>query len=233
MATALDIIRQALDLNNAVGADQTLTADETATALLHLNWMIESWTTKNLAVYNIANQTFNTVAGQATYTMGSAGNWVTDRPVSITQDAYATYQGVDFPIVCMTQQQYNDITLKTQQQIVPSRYLYVNDYPYGRLTLWPVPMQAIPITFTINKILSGPATAATAIAFPPGYAMAFVYNLSLALAQMYGKPVDPDVKALAVSSFADVMRSNRTPAVAQFESILNQSRGGVIWQRGY
>ena len=36
MATALDIIRQALDLNNAVGADQTLTADETATALLHL-----------------------------------------------------------------------------------------------------------------------------------------------------------------------------------------------------
>ena len=42
---------------------------------------------------------------------------------------------------------------------------------------------------------------------------------------MYGKPVDPDVKALARESFADVMRSNRTPAVAQFESILNQSQG--------
>ena len=232
MTTALDIIESSLRLTNAVGVDQTLTADETSDCLARFNRMVGNWSTQNLAVYHSPNQTFATVAGQAVYTIGTGGNWNTDRPIVISQDAICTYQGVNFTVQNMTQEQYNNIVLPTQQQPIVSRYLYVNDYPLGKITLWPVPSQVVSMTFTMNRLLTEAATAATVISFPPGYEEAFEYNLAVRLAPLFGKTASPEVQRMAMESFADVKRSNRTPAVAKFDAAL-APRGGVIWQRGY
>src|SRR4051812_40459978 len=86
--TALQLIRDALGLTNAVGVDQTLTADETSDCLRVLNDLIEDWSTQNLAVYGLGDQTFNTIANQATYTVGAGADWVTNRPVRINEPAY-------------------------------------------------------------------------------------------------------------------------------------------------
>lgn len=232
MTTALDIIEAALHLTNAVGTDQTLTADEEADGLAIFNRMVDNWSTQDLAVFNTANQSFSTVAGQATYTMGTGGNWNTQRPIDLSVTAICTYQGVNFPVPNITQAEYNLISLPTQQQPIVSRYLYVNDYPLGLVTLWPVPSQVVTMTFTFNFLLSTAATASTTISFPPGYEEAFEYNLAVRLAPLFGKTASDSVQKMARESLGDVKRANRTPAVSRFDSVLSPARVAV-WQRGF
>lgn len=232
MTTALDLIRRGLNLTNAVGVDQTLTALETSDCLAKFNGMADSWNADSLAVYNTNYQTFNTVAGQASYTIGPTGNWVTTRPASIMSPAFCTYQGLDFPMWSMTQEQYNTISLKTQQQQIIERFLYINDITDGIVVLWPVPAAVTPVSFNFQTLLTGPATAATTIAFPPGYEEAFEYNLAVRLAPLFGKVASADVQQMAKESFALVKKSNRTSPTMFYDSAL-VTRNAATWQRGY
>lgn len=223
--TALTLIEDALGLTNAVGADQTLTADEVSDCLRVFNDVLEDWSTQQLAVYGQADQTFNTVANQASYTIGTGGNWATTRPVRIHEPAYATVSGVTFPYVSVNQQQYDMIALKTQAgggtddaQV----YLYVNSYPLGSVTLWPVPNAVIPITFAIDRVLAQVTNAATSISFPPGYAKAFKYTMGVELAPLFGKKITqyPDVLAIQKQTFANIKRANQKPVLLGYDVAL-------------
>lgn len=230
--TAGALIRQALALTNAVGVDQTLTADELSDCLSVLNDIYEDLSNQNLAVLSTPNQTFSTVAGQAVYTIGTGGNWNTVRPVRINDPAYCTYQGVDFPVRSWSQEEYNLVGLKTQQQPIVQRYLFVNDFPLSYVTLWPVPSGVVSITLSIDNVLVNIASAATAISFPPGYAKLYKYKLGVELAPLFGKVASDDVKKIAVETLANIKRVNKSTPVARFDGALVQS-GPVVWQRGY
>jgi hypothetical protein len=218
--TALALIRSGLALTNAVGQDQTLTSDEVQTGLDVFNDVLEQWSLDNLSLYNTANQTFSTVATQATYTIGPGGNWNSDRPVYIADPAYVTYQGVSFQVKPITQEDYNRIGLKTQPNIISQWFLYVNEDPLGLITLWPVPSQAVDITFSINRILTAVSTAGATIAFPPGYAKAFVYTLAVELAPRFGKKMRdyPDILSIQRQALGDIKRSNDGPIMLQYDA---------------
>lgn len=233
--TALQIITDSLMLSRAVGVDQTLTALEVSDSLRTFNDLVEILSTENLAVYGQANQTFNTIANQKVYTIGPAGNWNTVRPVRIGPYAYSSLpvgaaQPASFPCISITQDEYNLISSKDQTQEYPDVFLYVNDNPLGIVTLWPVPSQVTPITFTIDRVLTQSATAATVITFPPGYAHMFKYNLAPMLAPYFGKQVDPEVQAEAVRSLADIKRANKRPRVMRYDPALSSRRGYIDWR---
>lgn len=217
--TALEIIRSALALTNAVGVDQTLTADQTATGLSVFNDLLEIFSTNNLAVYASANQTFNTVAGQATYTIGTGGDWNTDWPVRINEPAYTTINGTSYPCVSMNQAEYNMIPVKAQQMQFPYRYLWVNAFPLAQITLWPVPSGIVPITWSMDRILAAVASAGTSISFPVGYSMCFQYKLAVMLGPRFGKKMAnyPDIVNIANSTFADLCRMNRNINVMSYD----------------
>lgn len=210
--TALQLIRDGLGLTNSVGVDQTLTADETADGLRVLNDLMEDWSTQSLAVWGQANQTFNTIANQAVYTIGTSGaDWTaTARPVGISDPAYSVINSVTFPCISIGQDEYNRIAVKGQTQQFPDFYLFVNDFPLGRITLWPVPSAVTPITFSIDRVLAQVAAAGTTLSFPPGYAKAFKYALGVELAPIFGKSIRnyPDVLDIARSTFAHIKRVN-------------------------
>lgn len=237
--TAQQIIRDALSLTNAVGLDQTLTADELTDCTRVFNDLLEDWSLQNMAVYGQANQTFNTVAGQATYTIGPTGNWVTanDRPIQINDPAYSTINGVTFPCVSMTQSQYNLIAVKGQQQQFPDRYLYVNEFPLGLITLWPVPNAVIPITFSIDRILAQLTDPNLTISFPEGYAKAFKYCLGVELAPLYGKRITdyPTVLEERNRVMGNIKRSNKQLRTMTFDpGYLGSNRYTVAdFYRGY
>lgn len=234
--TALQIIEDALGLCNCVGVDQTPTADEVSDSLRAFNDLLEDWSTQNLAVWGNANQTFPTVAGQATYTIGPAGNWNTTRPANISDPAYSTIQGVTFPCISITQDAYNRIAVKAQPQQYPNFYLYVNDYPLGLVTLWPVPNAVTPITFSIDRLLTQITSAAAAITFPPGYAKAFKYCLGVELAPLFGKKIAnyPDVVAIYKETFGNVKRSNNKQRTMTFDPAYGDSTyGAPDWFRGW
>ena len=217
-----------MGLCNCVGVDQTLSADETSDCLRALNDLIEDWATQSLAVYGLSNQTFNTVASQATYSVGVGGDWSTNRPVRINGDAYSTVSGVTFPCAPITQAEYNRIAIKAQEQQYPNAYLYVNEYPLGLVTLWPVPNAVTPVTFSMDMLIESVPTAATVLEFPPGYMNAFTYALAPKLGPKFGKKMAnyPDVIAEANRSLGNIKRANMSQKKRVMRSDPAYSDGG-------
>jgi hypothetical protein len=217
-----DLIRSAMRLTGAIASGETPTADELTDGLLVLNDMLEDWSTERLSVWGSANETFSTVAGQAKYTIGTAGNFVAQRPLAIDA-AYVTLAGVDFPLRTITQLAYNDIPQKTQQQPLPELLLYVNVFPLGEITLWPVPSQIIPITISAGQLLTSPVTLASALTGPPGFAKAIRYSLAVEYGIEFSAPLSGVLAEVAADAKADYKRANLVPVEARFDLALTAS----------
>ena len=213
-----------------------MTALEISDSLEVFNDILEQWSTDSLSLWGQATETFQTVAGQKVYTIGPTGNWVTTRSQNISEDAYTELPagtGTPASFICesISQQQYNDIAVKDQQNQWAMKYLYVNDFPNGILTLWPVPSVAAPFTFASDRILTGIVNAGTTISYPPGYAKAFKAVLAVELAPYFGKQASQDVKDIARDSYASIKRANKRPKLLQFDGSLRRrsARSGFYW----
>ncbi len=218
-------------LIGAIATGETPTADEANDGLLVLNDMLENWSTENLSVWGSGNQTFNLVPGQRTYTIGPAGNFNTQRPQDV-DDAYCTFSGVDFPVVVISQEQYNEINLKSMQQPIVERMLYVNEFPLGICTVWPVPTQALPITLTMKRLLTFPVTLATALTGPPGFLTALRFCLAVELAPEFGMEASTTVVQVAADAKGDYKRANIPIVEAQYDAALTTPQV-ALYQRGY
>ena len=196
-----------------------------------LNDILENWGTEPLSLWGNANDVVNTVAGQATYTIGPGGNFNIDRPVRVN-GAYVTVGGVDFTIEVIGQSQFNEIGLKTQQQPIPYRLLYVAEFPLGLITLWPGPSQVVPLTLSTDRLLTQIPTIATTINYPPGAAKALRYALAIELASEYGVAVDPVMASIGADAKADFKRANKQPVLAGYDGALLGSGGYVNWRTG-
>jgi hypothetical protein len=221
-ATALQIIEDALGLTSSLGTDQTLTFSETDDCLRKFNQLLDSWSAQNLAVYGSQNQQFNTIASRATYDIGPGATWNADRPQRIWEPAYTVINGATFICLPWSQAEYNLVGVKDQPGQFPLRYLFINSFPAASVTLWPVPNAIVPITFSIDRLLTQVAAVGTTISFPPGYSEAFVYNLALRLAPAFGKKLSnfPEVVETAKESLGIVKRANRKPRVLQLDAAI-------------
>lgn len=230
--TAGDLVRDSLRLVGAIATGETPTPDELNDGLDALKDLLEIWSTQSLAVYGSDNQTFNTVIGQAEYTIGTGGNWNTTRPVRINDSPYCTVNGVDFPIDIIGQSDYDLFSLKTQPGQIIEKMTYVSDFPLGRITLWPVPNAVVPITLSADRVLNSAIILTTTMNFPPGYLLAFKYALGIMIAPDYGRIVSDEIKQIAQSSMAAVKRANKVRRTAGFDAGL-VGPGPSSWQRGY
>lgn len=230
--TAIDLITRSMKLAKLLAAGETPTAEEATDALATLNDVLENWDTEPLSLWATSNFTAPTVAGQATYTIGPAGNFNTTRPSGI-HGAYVTFNGVDFDVAVVGQLEYNDISLKTQQQPIAEKLLYVNDFPLGLITLWPVPSQVVNLTMTFDRLLTQLTNTATTINYPPGAAKALRYALAVELATEFGAPIDPVLAALAADAKADYKRANKQPVKARYDAALVGIHGTGNWRTGY
>ena len=226
--TALEIIEDALGLTNSVGSDQTLTAKETSDCLRAFNDLLEDWSLQNLAVYGMATQTFNTIAGLSVYTIGPGGTWNTTRPVRVSFAAYSMFDGATMPLVKMSQAEYDSIAVKSQTQEFPSQFLFVNTSPLAQITLYPVPSAVTPITLAIDRVLPYVASAGTSITFPTGYRNGFVYALAVKLAPKFGKKMTnyPEIVAEANRSLGNIKRANKTLRTLAVDPMFGDTRGG-------
>lgn len=225
------LVRSSLRLLGVIAVGETPTADEMNDGVSSVNDLLEILSISNLAVYGGANEVFATVAGQATYTIGPGGNWNTIRPVRIAGDAICTFNGVDFPVEQIGQGDYNDIGLKTQQQPIVEKLLYVNDNPLGLITLWPVPSGIVNITMSTDRVLTSVADAFTAMVYPPGYLLTMRYMLAILMAPDYGVTVAPEIMSVATSSLAALKRANKLRRTMSFDGALVDS-GPTIYQTG-
>lgn len=226
--TGLQIIKTAMRHLGVLATGETPTAEELTDGLQALNDVIETWNLESLAIESSMPVVYTTVPGKNTYTIGVGGDWNGARPVAV-DNAYCTVSGVDFPIGLWTLEEWMDQPIKTVQQQIIERMAYVNDYPLGRIILWPTPSLAIPITINHMAILSSVSDAYSTLQLAPGYARALAFGTAVELRSQYG---GRDVSAEARATKAIIKRANREGGIARFDSAL-LGGGRVVPARGY
>lgn len=227
-----DLLSSAARLAGVLADGETLTPSEYTDCVRVLNDMLENWSTEKLSVYGAQNQSFNTVAAQATYTIGSGGNFNTQRPTLGIIAAYCTL-GVDYPIEVVDQNRWNMIGLKSQGGI-PEKLLYVGDFPLGRISLWPVPSEVMPLVLTMARTLTFPVALADVLSGPPGMMKALRTCLAVEICPEFGASASPELVVIATDAKADYKRANQQSVlpVAGYDAGLLQ--GGVAdWRVGY
>lgn len=225
------IITNAMRKLGAIANNETPTAAELADGLVAFNDVLETLSTEGLSVWETAVETFNLVIAQASYTIGPAGNFNTTRPVAITH-AICTLTGVDFPVDIDPYEVYLDIPVKTIGGGPVSRMSYVNDYPLGKIYVFPVPSVAMTISLDTQTALTAAASVSTSVTYPPGYARMLQYQLMAEIAPDFGKELTPTQMALMTSTKAAIKRANRSLPLSSFDPALTGD-GVSIWQRGY
>lgn len=231
MATARDLIKASMRLATILASGESPTADELNDGLKVLNDMLEGWSTERLSVWSRDTQLFAASAGVASYTIGPAGTWNTTRPVHVSP-SFARLNGSDFPIDVWGQAEYDLQAVKTIGGI-PERLVYINDFPLGTITLFPVPSQAMTIGLNVDRVLTFPLALTDVLSYPPGYERALRYTLAVNLAPEFGVIPPPDVAGIARAAKADVKRANKTRVLSSFDPALRGPAGGYsYWRSG-
>ena len=217
MSTALDIIKGSLRLIGVVDADEAPTSSESEAALLAMQQMIESWSSDNIMIPYITNESFSLVIGTASYTVGTGGDFNTDRPQSILDAYIRTSAGGDLGLEIIGEKEYNRINSKGYSG-QPTRLYYVPEYPLGKIYLDAAPSDATDIYIDSLKPLSSPTALTTSISFPPGYDRALRFNLAVDLAPEYGTSVRQEVVFAADSALENLKTKNlRVPELSTSE----------------
>jgi hypothetical protein len=183
--TAKQIIKAALQQINAVGAREEPSPEDYDVGLNYLNNLGDSWSAEGLLVFAYSREEFTMVAGQASYTIGTGGDFNTDRPASI-DSAQLQYPGsdVDYNIEVVPQNQYDSMSLKTVLG-QPTMLFYNPGYPLGACFFYYTPSQAFTVRLNLRARL-GALTLAGTVSFPEEYRRALIFNLAEDIANIYG-----------------------------------------------
>ncbi len=218
MPTAVQMINRAMRLAKVIGKGETLDADEATDGLTALNAMLDSWTTERLFVYAIRDESFSWAAGNASRTVGSGGNFSTDRPVQVDQSSYFTYNSIDYPITLINSDAYSAINDKTIQNSFP-RFLYVDYTSSALVTIYAFEVPSSTITFHLRtwRLLQSFAALTDSLALPPGYQRAIEYSLAEEFGPEFGVTISQEVKDIAKRARANIKRINSKPVVMSTE----------------
>lgn len=226
--TALDLVTGALRKIGQYAPGETLDPSDAQDALDTFNGMLDLWSAQHLAVYNQVETVQNLVAGQASYTVGSGGDFAIVRPLTLSK-AYSRLttgsSGVDFPCQISTLDRYAGIGLKSQPGPWPKIAYYNAGVPLGTLYVWPVPTSNIEFHLWSDDVFASLALS-DVVNLPRGYFMGLQYSLAELLCSEYGMPVPADIRRFA-KEFRDIIKAqNATPmAECAVDPMLRASGG--------
>lgn len=213
MTTGADIIAQALKMAGVVGVGQPAAAEDTADAGFHLNAMLSQWQRKRWLVWHLVD-TAKVSTGAQSYTVGPGQDFDIDRPDRI-EAAYVRQvipsqpNQPDYPLrLIEAREDYARIALKSLSTW-PEYLFYDSAFPNGRIYPWPVPQAAVfEIHILTKDVISQITNWGAALAMPPEYVAAIVWNLAARLRPAYQMPPDPSLVALAKDGLATIRGAN-------------------------
>lgn len=229
MSTFLQRLQSAMQMTGAVASGETPTTDEQTDGLAAANQMLDDWCAERRMIYAEKRTTHTMIAGTNPHTIGSSGNFNTDRPVKIDR-AGAIVAGDTFEVpvyVARSMDEYAAITNKSTTASLPTFLYYAPAFPLGNIYLNPVPDAANTLILYRWTPLTSIATAGTTVALPPGYESAFDYNLALRLAARNIGVASGIVIAQARESLERLVSLNlEIPILSNDAAGLGEVRGG-------
>jgi hypothetical protein len=228
MTTPSDIITAAMQEAGVLGVGQTLSGEDTTTALNRLNWMLAQWQRKRWLVYHLVDVAAVSTGAQS-YNVGTAQPLNVVRPDRI-EAAYlrqlVNSQPIDYPLEELkSREDYNLVALKSLTSF-PYYFFYDAAYPTGVFYPWPIPLASIyEIHITVKEQLGSFTNLAQQINLPPEYMGALHYNLAARLRAAYRLPPDPTLIGLARDAL-NVIRSANAQ-VPRLQMPTDLVRGGL------
>jgi hypothetical protein len=218
MATSLAAIAaQSFALLNVFLPGESVPAADGAFALNTANLMIGTWAQQMALMPSVSREVFALVAGKRDYTIGPTGDWVAVRPPNgDTIEGLAILWAGASPQVETQRALYNDdeynaIAVKDLPGSVFVGAVYNATFAsgLGTFSLWPVPNVSTN-SFVLYRTQPIPTFVSLVATYdlPPGYEEAIVMNLAKRLATPYGKTLDPITAELAITTVANLKRSN-------------------------
>lgn len=225
MGTAGDIVTTALQNLGVIALEEQPTSAESNNGLNALNGLIETLNTESLIIYNIQPEVFPFIPGKLSYTIGTGGDFDTERPVKIEKAYSRSSQNVDLGMSIIDYDVYADISSKEITSSIPV-YLYDDgNFPLKNLFFWPIPSdESYSVVLWMWKALANLPNLITELVLPPGYQRMLEWNLTLELGPRMGRSVSPEISALAASSKAQIKRQNYVIPEVKFDTALTGSR---------
>lgn len=202
MTTARQIIKRALQRNGVLTKGEEPSAGEASDGLLALNDLIGSWSNDSLLIYARLSESFPLVSGQASYTIGSGGDFNTARPLQILS-AFTRIGSTDYNIEVINGVTYDEIIQKNISSSIPDVLFYDGNNPLGTIKIYPVPTTGT-LHIRTEKELTEFASLDTDVDFPPGWDRALIYNLAMEIAGEYGQPVDEATYQIAMDALGKI-----------------------------
>jgi hypothetical protein len=221
MPTALQIITRSMRIARVIGKGETLDADEAADGLTALNSMLNSWQTERLSVYQIREESFTWAANQQSRTVGSGGDFATDRPARVDGSSAFVSNSVDYMLGVrgiIDVAAWAAIPDKTTTSTIP--WLIYPEYGTTLVTLYAYPIPSASITFKLRswRALQSFAALTTSMDLPMGYEEALCFNLAESFGVEFGRDLTPTAQKKAVTSKANIKRINAPDTVMSSEA---------------
>lgn len=207
MTTALDLIKDAAAEIGEYASDSSLSDADAQICLRRFQRMLDSWANEKLVVYTISEESFPTVASTTRYTSASLSS---GRPVKI-ESMFLRSNSVDTPITIIPRAVYESFSVKSQTGM--PEFCYVNPAMTLTMDFYPTPDAVYTIYVRSRRALASGLALATTVSLPPGYEMAIVSNLAIAIAPLFGSAAKPETVELAKASKAALKLTNYEPGV--------------------
>lgn len=202
MTTARQIITKALQKARVLVKGESPSGDEISDGLYALNAMIGSWSNNSLLIYSRTSESFALTGNQASYTIGSGGDFDTDRPLQILS-AFIRIGSTDYELESINGVQYDKIVQKNIATAIPQYIFYDGNSPLGVITLNPVPTGGT-LHIRSEKQISQFSTLDTDNNFPAGWDRALIFNLAAEIASEYGQEISQMDYQIAKESLANI-----------------------------
>lgn len=228
MATALNIITDAMVEIGAYAPGETIASAHQALGLLRFQNQLDSWQADMLSLNLQTRLTYALTSGTSSFTIGPTGNLVTTRPVFIEGVNYlnpGSTPSTEVPMAPMDSDQYMALSQKSLSSSLPMQYYYNATTTNGTMNIWPVVTQNVTLALYLDQGIDIPAALTTVVAGPQGYAEAFMYQLALRLCGPMARPIPQGLPEMAAAAYARMRRPNVEPPIMGLDAAVVPSFG--------
>ncbi|MBF0119978.1 MAG: hypothetical protein HQK79_14180 [Desulfobacterales bacterium] len=209
---AQTIIKAALRVAGVIATGETPSNDELQDGLESLNMMLRNWFSDSVNVFTLIKESFTLSSGTAEYTIGTAGTFNTDRPLSINQ-AFIRDSNYDYELNIVSGLEYWKIFNKALQGR-PEYLMYKPETPLGKVYLFYTPDSNYSLHLVSQKPLDDLSGITSTTEFPSNYDEAMKWNLAMRLMPEYGIAVSPEIVKFASDSYNRITSLNASLQVA-------------------
>jgi hypothetical protein len=237
MTTLNDVITEAWRKSGVLGLGQSMTGDDTVSAVQDFNDMVAQWQTQRWMTWGLQELSINSAGTTTGYTVGPGGQL--DPGFTPTRLEYAFQRqivtsglNVDTPFeIIPSREEYARLSLKTLQSFGLYAFLDTSTFPLAKLLLYPWPQATLYSIFIGVKAQLPVFTVqqlGSTLSIPAHYISALKFNLAKRYRQAYGKGLRPDqeLNGLARSSLDIVKQSNlQVPELVMPKVLVRQTSG--------